>query len=72
MLSRRPVGEQRASKVKFLKPFSPVPAPRSSSAPPVSADGSGGHTWKYRVPAARSFSRGVLPCLSGKERGALL
>ena len=63
VLSRHPVGEQRASKVKFLKPFSSGPPPRSSS-----ADGSGGHRWKHRVPAVRSFSRGVLPSLSGKER----
>lgn len=66
--SRHPVGEQRASKVKFLKPFSSGPPPRSSSTSRVSADGSGGHRWKHRVPAARSFSRGVLASLSGKER----
>ena len=62
VLSRRPVGEQRASKVKFPKPFSPVP-PHALA---------GGHRWQYPVPAARSFSRGVLPSLSGKERGGLL
>lgn len=66
--SRHPVGEQRASKVKFLKPFSSGPPPRSSSTSRVSADGSGGHRWKHRVPAACSFSRGVLASLSGKER----
>lgn len=62
MLSRHPVGDQRASEVKFLKPFSSGPPPRSSS-----ADGSGGHRWKHRVPAARSFSWGFFLPSPGKN-----
>ena len=62
VLSRHPVGDQRASEVKFLKPFSSGPPPRSSS-----ADGSGGHRWKHRVPAARSFSWGFFLPSPGKN-----
>ena len=80
MMSKHPVGAQRASKVKFLKQFLPPPSapPSSSSAPPVLADGCKSDRFEQYVPAARShqpagqlqlFTR-VLPSLPGKEWGA--
>lgn len=58
MMSKHPVGEQRASKVKFLEQFLPPPPPSAppslSSAPPVLADGCQGDRFEQYVRAARS------------------